>query len=185
MNRWTRLLPVLLVVAAAAGFLAGPAIRGYNGPAAMAEAAAAEMPQSSFTELSRQDRLIRQILTEIWRHYYQEVDIEDVASGGLKGMMAALDPYSEFYVEEQDEGEVADLENTLTGTYSGIGATIGPRNGELSIVAPMRHSPAERSGLQAGDLVIQIDGLASRHFTAARAARLIKGPKGTPVDLTI
>jgi carboxyl-terminal processing protease len=185
MNRWTRLLPTLLLLAAVVGFTAGPATDGANGADRLMPVAELAAPQSSITELSEQDRLLRGILTEIWRNYYSEVDITDVAIGGLKGMMAQLDPYSEFYVEEQDTAAVADLENTIIGSYSGIGATIASRGGDLSIVAPMKMSPAANAGLQAGDIINMIDGTPSRHFTASKAASLIKGPVGTEVVLMV
>ena len=185
MNRWIQQLPVLLLLAAVVGFAAGPATERASGADGAAAGTDLLEPQSSISELSEQDRLLRGILTEIWRNYYSEVDITEVATGALKGMMAQLDPYSEYYVEEQDTAAVADLENTITGTYSGIGATITSRAGDLSIVAPMKMSPAANAGLQAGDLIIRIDGTPSRHFTASRAASLIKGPVGTEVVLTI
>ncbi len=185
MNRWTRQLPMLLLLAALAGFAAGPIIRGASGAEDATPAIELETPQSSIRELSEQDRLLRNILTEIWRNYYNEVDITEVAIGGLKGMMSQLDPYSEFYVEARDTAAVADLENTITGRYSGIGATIASRGGDLAIVAPMKMSPAANAGLQAGDLIVMIDGTPSRYFTASIAASLIKGPVGTKVVLTI
>jgi carboxyl-terminal processing protease len=186
MKRWTRILPVLVIAAAGVGFLAAPAIRGVDATGETELAAPFEDQQSSFRELSEQDRLIGAILTEIYRNYYQEVDVSDVAVGALKGMMRQLDPYSEFYVEESDAGEVADLENTITGSYSGIGATIINRTGsDLSIVAPMKVSPAIRAGLLAGDIIFRIDGEPSRHYSASQAASRIKGPKGTPVRLTV
>lgn len=185
MKRWTRHLPVVLIVAAVSGFLAGPIIGGASGVAGPATATGPAEPQSSLRELNDQDRLLRSILTQIWRNYYNEVDIRDVAAGGLKGMMARLDPYSEFYVEERDESEVAELQTTITGSYSGIGATIGIRAGDLSIIAPMKMSPAERAGLMAGDIIYKINGEPSRDFTPGKAASKIKGPEGTEVVLTI
>jgi len=152
----------------------------------------------AYPQLSRQERRdrIRQaeddlrmmstVLNQVLTAYYKEdVDIHEVAVGGLKGMMSQLDPYSDFYVEDYDEGEVADLEITITGTYSGIGATIANAGGALSIISPMKGSPAESAGLQAGDVIAEIDGTPSRDFSSARAASMIKGPVGTEVTLMI
>ncbi len=101
------------------------------------------------------------ILREVGMGYYKDVDVADVAVAGIKGMMASLDPYSDFYVEEIDPGLVADMEITTTGTYSGIGSTIGYSGGVLSIIAPMKGSPSMRVGLLAGDVIAEIDGLPS------------------------
>lgn len=185
MKQWTRYLVVLLIAAGAVGIAAGLDLNGVN---------AADNVESSFSQQDRREQsrqiqeytnLMYNILTEVNQSYYKEIDIPEVAIAGLKGMMSALDPYSDFYVEEQDEGVVADLEITTTGTYSGIGATIGYMGGMLSIIAPMKGSPAEGAGLQAGDVIAQIDGTPSKTLSTAKAASLIKGPVDTDVTLMI
>ncbi len=180
MKRWTRIAPVLLVAAVGIGLLSRPALRGAQGALSLEQGR-----QSPLSQFSSNYQLIGTIYNEILRSYYQDVDAREVAVAGLKGMMRELDPYSDFYVEEQDEGQVADLEITTQGKYSGIGSTIGRQGDSLAIIAPMKGSPAERTGLQAGDRIIRIDGQPSRHFSTSKAASLIKGPEGTTVDLLI
>jgi carboxyl-terminal processing protease len=184
MRRWARYTPLLLV-AFGIGFLVAPGPRRDRVLPNAAVAAQTDQSPSSLRDVSRDGRLLSQILTEIWRGYYRDVNSTEVTIGALKGMMTQLDPYSEYFSQEMDESEVADLEITTTGQYSGIGATIGQQGGVLTVVAPMKGSPAERTGLQAGDVIARIDGTPSRTFTSAKAASLIKGPEGTQVTLMI
>ncbi len=184
MMRWTRYTPLLLV-AFAIGFLIAPGPRREVGMSHAALAAQSQQVPSSLRDVRRDGSLLSSLLTEVWQSYYHEVNSQDVTTGALKGMMAQLDPYSEYYTQEADESAVADLEITTTGQYSGIGATIGQQGGVLTVVAPMKGSPAERTGLQAGDVIVNINSTPSRTFTSSKAASLIKGPVGTKVTLMI
>ena len=125
------------------------------------------------------------ILNQVSLAYYEDVDVHELAVAGVKGIMSRLDPYSDFYVveAEEDEAAVADLDITVSGKYSGIGATIGYTGETLSIISPMKGSPALRAGLQAGDIIAMIDSTFSRQMSTAKAASLIKGPVGTQVIL--
>jgi len=183
MKRWSNYLLIILVAAGGIGLFSGLGLRKADAVDEYLPRTEAAGDQSQ--QILEDYRLMRFILEQVGRNYYEEVDVHDIAIAGLKGMMSVLDPYSDFFVEEQDQGVVADLEITTTGTYSGIGATIGYTGGQLSIVAPMKGSPALNAGLQPGDVIAAIDGTPSRTFSTARAASLIKGPEGTEVTLLI
>ncbi len=185
MRRRTRFWLVLVITVVGIGLTAGGV---FSGASAIGSEDPAITPQGTRAlerEVQDYNRLMGSILYQVGRAYYQDVEIADVAVAGIKGMMAQLDPYSDFYVEEIDPGVVADMEITTTGTYSGIGATIGWSGGLLSIIAPMKGEPAQRVGLLAGDVIAEIDGVPSKTFDTARAASLIKGPVGTDVTLMI
>ena len=188
MKRWTRYFLVFAVVAGALGIAAG---LGFKGATANSEADG-QVSRQERNRIARQVqeemRLIGTILNQVSMAYYEDVDIHDLAVAGVKGIMSSLDPYSDFYVVEGVEGDaaaVADLDITVSGTYSGIGATIGYTGETLSIISPMKGSPALRAGLQAGDIIAMIDSTYSRQMSTAKAASLIKGPVGTQVILMI
>lgn len=102
--------------------------------------------------------------------------------GAIKGMVASVgDPYTVFM-----DPKLADrFANDLAGTFDGIGAEIAVKNDILIIVAPLAGSPAEKSGLKAGDKIYAIYGTSTAGISVEEAVDKIRGPKGTSVTLTI
>lgn len=102
--------------------------------------------------------------------------------GALSGMVASLnDPYSVYLKPEISKKFIQEL----SGSFEGIGAEIGIKEGRLTIIAPLIDSPAEKAGLKAGDKVYAIDDSDTTDMALDYAVSLIRGPKGTPVTLTI
>ena len=102
--------------------------------------------------------------------------------GAIEGAVASLeDPYSVFLKPEITKQFVADL----SGTFEGIGAEIGKRQGRLLIVAPLPDSPAEKAGLESGDIVVTIDGEDAGPLPLDEAVRRIRGPRGTDVEFEV
>lgn len=111
-----------------------------------------------------------------------ELDAEKLSQGAVRGMIEALDdPYSAYVDPETYELEIS----SLKGKYQGIGAYISSKDEQLTIIAPMEGSPAERAGIQKGDVILEIDGEATNGMSATEAALKIQGPKGTSVTLLI
>ncbi len=114
--------------------------------------------------------------------YKNEVNDQDVFYGILAGMVYAVDdPHSLFLTPDITE----DFTQELNGSFYGIGAEIGIKNGNLLIIAPLSDTPAERSGLQPRDKILAIDGLDTSGMSVDEAVTLIRGDKGTEVILTI
>lgn len=116
------------------------------------------------------------------KHYQQAVTDKDLFYGAMAGLASAFgDPYTQFF---EPQG-AAEFQEALSGKFSGIGAEIGPRDGRITIVAPLPDTPAERAGLRAGDLVMAVDGVTTEGMSVERAVSLIRGEEGTQVTLTI
>jgi carboxyl-terminal processing protease len=112
----------------------------------------------------------------------QPVEDKDLFYGALKGLVMGLDdPYSTFLEPEMAKEF---LEN-MSGSFEGVGMEIGIKDGRLTVVAPLPYTPAFRAGLRAGDKIFAIDGKDTSAMTLDEAVHLIRGPKGTPVVLTI
>jgi len=115
---------------------------------------------------------------------YIEENITDdqLFYGALAGLVASLkDPYSVFL-----EPEIAEkFDEELSGTFEGIGAEIGIRKDQLTIIAPLSSTPADRAGLRPGDKIIAIDGENTYGIALDEAVNKIRGPKGEEVVLTI
>lgn len=110
------------------------------------------------------------------------LDTQAMIYGAINGMLAATgDPYTTFL----DPESFAALSEELTGSFEGIGAEIGMKDGVLIIVAPLDDSPAQKSGLLAGDRVVEIDGESTVGITPDEAVRKMRGPKGTQLRLKI
>lgn len=114
--------------------------------------------------------------------YVEEPDDVALFYGALEGLVEGLDdPYS-VYLPPTDATAFA---KDLAGEFEGIGAEIGIRDEQLSVVAPLPESPAEKAGLRAGDVILAIDGKETFGMSIEEAVINIRGEKGTPVILTI
>ncbi len=103
--------------------------------------------------------------------------------GAIKGLVKSVDdPYTVFFTPE----ETAEFEKSMQDeVFTGIGAEIAVKHGVLTIVSPLKGSPAELAGLRAGDKVFSIDEEPSLEMSAEEAVTKIRGPKGEPVVLEV
>ena len=129
-----------------------------------------------------------QMTKEIWqiiKSGYLRADSADPQKmyyGALMGYVAGLgDPYTMFFDPELTK----EFEIEIEGEFSGIGAEVGLRDGNITIVSPMPGSPAEKAGLKAGDKVLAIDGRDATAMVLDEAIKLIRGEKGTTVNLLV
>jgi len=102
--------------------------------------------------------------------------------GAIKGLTESYeDPYTVFLPPQ----EAKEFQEAVSGSFSGIGMELGSKEGVLTVVAPLKGTPAERAGVQSGDIIAAIDGIPSRAMKVDEAVRLIRGERGTAVDLTL
>ncbi|MFN4212827.1 MAG: S41 family peptidase, partial [Microgenomates group bacterium] len=112
----------------------------------------------------------------------KKLDPKKMFYGAIKGMVASLDdPYTFFLTPEENKQSKQDLE----GKFEGIGAQLGMKEGRIIVVAPLKNSPAEKSGVAAGDFINKVDGAPTKGWTLPQAVSKIRGPKGTKVTLTL
>jgi carboxyl-terminal processing protease len=115
-------------------------------------------------------------------HVSQTVDEVDLFYGSISGMVRGLgDPYSVFFPPV----EAKEFADDLSGEFEGIGAEIGLRKDQLTVIAPLPGSPAEQAGLEAGDKIFAINGEETSDMTLDQAVLNIRGPKGSVVTLTV
>lgn len=111
-----------------------------------------------------------------------KIDNQKMVYGAIKGMVASLgDPYTIF----MDPKETEEFNIDINGTFEGIGAELGIKDGILTVIAPLKDTPAEKAGLKAQDKILKIEDTLSGELTIDEAVRMIRGPKGTAVNLTI
>ena len=139
-----------------------------------------ESPEDLPPEFSR--------LTEVWyilkRDHFDRKDMDSkiLSDGAIRGMLLAMDdPYASFLTAEQFEIQSQDYK----GFFEGIGAHVSMRDNRIVIVAPIPGSPAEASGILAGDIILGIDGDSTQGLTLLEAVSRIRGERGTLVVLSI
>ena len=110
------------------------------------------------------------------------VSSEDRIQGAIDGLVDTYDdPYTVYLPPE----ETSLFEEDVSGEFSGVGMEVGLRDGLVTIIAPLPETPAAGAGLLAGDVIVRIDDVTTEDMRIDEAVRLIRGEKGTPVDLTI
>ncbi len=119
---------------------------------------------------------------EMKMNYFDEVDDSAIIDGAINGMIDALgDPYSDYL----NEKEAKQLNESISSSFEGIGAEIQEKSGYISVVSPIKNSPAERAGLLPNDLITAVDGKSIQGLSSSEAVLLIRGEKGTTVSLSI
>ncbi|MBQ2042194.1 MAG: S41 family peptidase [Firmicutes bacterium] len=115
-------------------------------------------------------------------YYYVDVDADDLVEGAYYGLVDALnDPYSEYVSAEEYE----DYIGSMLGEYSGVGMSFyGNEDDVLEVVQVYRNSPAKEAGMQPGDIILKVDGVAYSGSQSSEAASNIRGKEGTSVEIT-
>lgn len=122
-----------------------------------------------------------QVLDLVEKFYVKEVPRKDAIDGAIKGMLQSLDPHSTFMTPE----DFKRLQETTAGEFFGIGIEMATDNDQLVVVTPIEDTPADKAGLKSGDIILAVDGKPTMEMSSQEAATMIRGAKGTPVELTI
>lgn len=125
---------------------------------------------------------VEQIYDLLRRDYDGQLDLDEVMTSIKRGLVESTgDPYSEFFDAEAASG----FNDSLEGKFTGIGAELGKKDGQLIIVAPLRGFPAEAAGLKSGDAIVGIDGQETYNISIYEAVLQIRGDADTDVVLDI
>ena len=121
------------------------------------------------------------VISLVRSHYVEEIDMEKLIYGAIRGMLSTLDPHSSFLTPEMYEEMQADTH----GEFGGLGIEITVKDGELIIVSPIEDTPAYIAGIKPGDKIIKINGQPTRDIGVMEAVRLMRGPKGEAITISI
>jgi carboxyl-terminal processing protease len=132
-------------------------------------------------DLFRELKIFTDVLSIVKRDYVREVGNRELVEGAIKGMLTTLDPHSGYL----DPDFYQDLQVQTRGEFGGLGIEITIKDGLLIVVAPMEGSPAERAGIQAGDAIVKIEGKFAKEFSMVDAIKRLRGPKGTPINISV
>jgi carboxyl-terminal processing protease len=146
-------------------------------PTAGSEVNTQDTRETLFKEIKK----FNQTVYDIKNRYMEDIDTEELINAGIRGMLEGLDRYS-VLMEKRSYDQL--MESTH-GKYEGLGMEIDARDDHIIIVTPMEGSPSYRRGLKSGDLIYEINGQSTFKMTTADAAKLMRGPSGTKVNLKI
>lgn len=113
--------------------------------------------------------------------YVEQIDDTKLINGAIEGMLSSLDPHSS-YVEG---ASLQRLNNLIEGNYSGLGLSVGMDDGAVRVIAPMKGSPADKSGVKAGDYITHLDGKLIYGVEIDEAVAKMRGEAGTSIRLTL
>ena len=121
------------------------------------------------------------VLDLIERNYVDKVDSEKLTTNAIEGMLKDLDPYSAYLSPER----YRELEIGTSGEFGGVGMEVAVENGVLKVISPIEGSPADLAGIKPGDLITEIDGKPTQGMVVFEAVKLLRGPKGSKVTITV
>ena len=139
--------------------------------------------QSKEFTLGQWVELHNAILKELNRSYVDSLEVGRIEREGVDAMLGALDPYTVYVPEEEQE----DFQMMLSSAYGGIGAIIYKPDvdGNVLINEPYANSPAAKAGLRCGDEILEIDGLSTHGLTATESSEKMRGKPGTKVNFKV
>jgi carboxyl-terminal processing protease len=138
-------------------------------------------PQDNAFEIAKNIDIFTTLYRELNTYYVDEVNPNKVMRIGIDAMLKSLDPYTNYYSEDQIE----DYRTMTTGEYSGIGASVVSRGNKVLVTMPYENSPAMLAGLKIGDEILEIDGIKTNNKQNQDVTKLLKGQANTTVKLVV
>lgn len=143
---------------------------------------AALMPETEFfLRISKGIELFGKVYREVALNYVDEIDPSAFAEAGITGMLKTLDPYT-VYLSGTDEDEI---ELITSGKFGGIGITVSVRGGLVYVTSVMEGYAAARQGIAVGDRILSVDGVSLDGKSLHDIFKLVRGPAGTEIRLTV
>lgn len=125
---------------------------------------------------------IEAALKLVKENYVEKVDQNKLVDGAIEGMMGALgDPFSSYMGQETAQ----QFSEQIEGSFTGIGAEVSMENGSVTVVSPIKGSPAERAGIKPKDILLSVNGESFEGLSLNEAVAKIRGPKGTEAKIQV
>ncbi len=117
-----------------------------------------------------------------WKATYTPPTSSDLQYGMIKGYVESYkDPYTTFFPPQ----EAKSFNEQVKGSFGGVGMEVGSKEGRITVIAPIKDSPAAKAGIKSGDVIIAIDKKDTTNLTVEEAVRNIRGEMGTKVEITL
>ena len=126
-------------------------------------------------------RTFSDVFGRIKNDYVEDVEDSEMLNNAIRGMLSGLDPHSSYLDQEQFK----ELQVGTSGEFGGLGIEVGMEDGFVKVIAPIDDTPAERAGIEAGDLIIRLDDTPVKGLTLNDAVKIMRGKPGTVLRLTV
>ncbi len=167
-----RYLPALLVGAVLGSLIA-------IGTTVLAER---NQPKISVDTIPFEDlRTFTEVFHRIKHDYVENVEDKVLLESAIRGMLTGLDPHSNYLTED----DFKELQIGTSGEFGGLGIEVGMEDSFVKVIAPIDDTPAQRAGIQAGDLIIRLDNMPVKGMALNQAVKVMRGKPGSPIKLTI
>ena len=138
-------------------------------------------PAFSKNDLYKKIDLFGEVLENIKKEYVDDVNQSEMMDSAINGVLQSLDPYSAYMSPELFK----EMQTDTKGEFGGLGIEIGMESGVVKVISPIDDTPAEKAGIKAGDYIVKIGKEQVQGKTLMEAVKLMRGPVGTTIDLTI
>ncbi len=126
-------------------------------------------------------RSLTEVFGRIKQDFVEPVSDKTLLENAIRGMLSGLDPHSTYL----DAEGYKDLQVGTTGEFGGLGIEVGMEDGFVKVISPIDDTPAQRAGIQAGDLIIRLDSKPVKGMTLHQAVNIMRGKVGTDIILTV
>jgi len=126
-------------------------------------------------------RTFAEVFGRIKSDYVEPVSDKELLESAIRGMLSGLDPHSAYLNDE----EYRDLQVGTSGEFGGLGIEVGMEDGFVKVISPIDDTPAQRAGLQAGDIIVRINEKPVKGMSLNEAVNLMRGKPGTKIELTL
>lgn len=126
-------------------------------------------------------RTFAEVMDRIKAAYVEPVDDKTLLENAIKGMLSNLDPHSAYLEPEAFQ----ELQESTSGEFGGLGIEVGMEDGFVKVVSPIDDTPASKAGIEAGDLIIKIDGQPTKGLSMMEAVDKMRGKAGSKIKLTL
>ena len=124
---------------------------------------------------------LQKVIGAIESIYVDDIKLDEIIDKTIKGLLSELDAHS----AHMDKKYYKEFKVQMKGEFGGLGIVVGMRDGVLTIISPIDDTPAAQAGVESGDIILKIDEQSTLKMTLNDAVTLMRGQKGTPIDITV
>ncbi|HEX2122126.1 MAG TPA: S41 family peptidase, partial [Thermoanaerobaculia bacterium] len=133
------------------------------------------------SELTKRMKEYTDLLNAVTSWSSEDIGSDKFVYAAIDGMLRTLDPHTSFL----EPKEYSDMQDRQKGTFYGLGILVTKRNDQVTVITPLEGTPAARLGIRAGDVIAEVEGVATEDLSLDDVVKRLKGPKGTTVHIKI